>query len=163
AALVHPVTENGHHGFSYVTTPYVATPALLAFYHIPASDIEPTADIVTTRTDLNGAELFWGDRGILDHITIQTGAKLPPYTSAPNPLITQKLIAAHGLTARPAGWLLQTSGPLTQAQINSARHQAAVAGISVETRTAPNQSLKKVREYSTLVGLLLALGVLAMT
>ncbi len=57
---------------------------------------------------------------------------------------------------------MQTRYALTAAQITDARHRAADAGISIETRTAGDQSLRKLRNYATLAGVLLALGVLAM-
>ena len=71
--------------------------------------------------------------------------------------------SALGVTADPVGWLLQTAHPLTAAQITSAQQAAASAGMSVETRSTPNRSLQNFRDYSTAAGLLLALGVLAMT
>jgi len=88
---------------------------------------------------------------------------LPNYTSAPNTLITPKALSARGYTAVPVGWLVQTSHPLTSAQITDARHRAAAIGISIETRTGPDHGLQNLRRYSTLAGLLVALGVLAMT
>ena len=88
---------------------------------------------------------------------------LPSYTSAPNTLITEKEVRALGLTPQPVGWLLQTARPLTSAQIKNAQHQAAATGLTIETRTAPNHSLQKLRDYATITGVLVALGVLAMT
>ncbi|HZC73799.1 MAG TPA: hypothetical protein VE442_24125, partial [Jatrophihabitans sp.] len=42
-------------------------------------------------------------------------------------------------------------------------HLAAAGGITVETRTSGDHSLQRLREYATITGLLVALGVLAMT
>jgi putative ABC transport system permease protein len=163
ASLGHQLTINGHQGFNVDATPFVATPAILDFYGIPASTIEEGADIVTARTDLSGKVLDYGVRDSFRPLTIQVTNRLPNYTSAPNTLITQKEMRALGLKPQPVGWLLQTARPLTLAQINDARHRAAAAGITIETRTAPDHSLQKLRDYSTIIGVLVALGVLAMT
>jgi putative ABC transport system permease protein len=163
AKLVHPVSYNGKEGFDQLAAPFVATPAILDLYRIPASVIEQSADIVTTHTDLSGAKLYYGIRTSLRPVTIQVTKLLPNYTSAPNTLITAKEMRVLGLTPQPVGWLLQTTQPLTSAQISNARHQAAAAGISIETRTAPDHSLQRLRDYSTIIGVLVALGVLAMT
>jgi putative ABC transport system permease protein len=159
AVLLRPFSK----GWSLVTAPLVATSAVLDFYGIAAADVAPTADILSARTDLSSTKLGIGFRGDFSPVKIQVLKGLPNYTSAPNTLITQKAITAHGLSAQPVGWLLQTARPLTSAQINNARHLAAAGGITVETRTAEGHSLQRLREYATATGLLVALGVLAMT
>jgi putative ABC transport system permease protein len=163
AILVHPVTSEGRAGFNLVAAPYVATPAMLRFYQIPAGDIASSADILTARTDLSDTQLGDGIRGSFQPVSIQVTKLLPNYTSAPNTLIIQRKVSALGLKPQPAGWLLQTSQPLTSTQITDARHRAAAAGITIETRTASDHSLQRLRDYSTIAGALLALGVLAMT
>ena len=91
---------------------------------------------------------------------IQT-VKLPTYTSAPDTLLTKHALREFGLESVTAGWFIQTRSPLTTAQISSARHTAG-AGLTIETRQkqASNAGL---RDGATAVGLLVALGVLAMT
>ena len=163
ANLTHPITENGHKGFSLVATPFVATPATLNFYRIPTSTIEPNADILTARTDLSGTQVSTGMDRSFQPVRIQMTKLLPNYTSAPNTLITEKAVTALGLIVQPVGWLVQTHQPLTAGQITEAQHQAAAAGITIETRTAHDNSLQQLRDYSTLAGILLALAVLAMT
>jgi putative ABC transport system permease protein len=158
AAVVRPFSG----GFMFVTEPFVATPAVLAFYGLPASSIRPGTGLVTARSNLSGALLNDGAKNMLP-AAIQTSSRLPQYTSAPNTLITRHELTVLGLTSEPAGWLLQTPGPLTAAQIADARHRAAAAGISVETRSTATDTLQKLRDYATAGGLLLALGVLAMT
>ena len=61
-----------------------------------------------------------------------------------------------------AGWFIQTRSPLTTAQINSAQRTAAAAGITIETRQKQTSNAG-LRDGATAVGLLVALGVLAMT
>jgi putative ABC transport system permease protein len=150
-------------GWTQVATPYVATPAVLALYGIPAADIAPGSDILSSRHDLGRIELGAGFKSAFQHVTVQTSAQLPNYTSAPNTLITPKAMAAGGYTAEPVGWLVQAPHAITTAQITDARHRAAAAGITMENRTGPDRGLQNLREYSTLAGLLVALGVLAMT
>jgi putative ABC transport system permease protein len=165
AILVRPLTEHGHYGFSFVTMPFVATPAVLSFYRIPTT----SADIVTVRGDLSGIRLSPGTqfssakRDPLQSVTIQVSKLLPKYTSAPNTLITEGAMSAFGLTSQPAGWLMQTRHPLTAAQVADARRRAAQAGITIEARTGGDHSQRALRTYSTIIGVLVALGVLAMT
>jgi putative ABC transport system permease protein len=165
AILVRPLTEKGHYGFSFVTMPFVATPAVLNFYRIPAT----SADIVTVRGDLSGIRLSPGTqfssakREPLQSVTIQVTKLLPKYTSPPNTLITEGAMSAFGLTSQPVGWLMQTRHPLTAAQVADARRRAAQAGITIETRTGGDNSQRALRTYSTIIGVLVALGVLAMT
>jgi putative ABC transport system permease protein len=171
ANLLRPVHEQGRHGWELVSTPFVATSAILAFYRVAADDIKQNADILTSRTDLSGTQLNTGIdasqkaaiQASLHPVTTQVTTLLPDYTPAPNTLITEKKVRALGLRPQAVGWLVQARHPLTTAQISNARVQAAATGITIETRTAPDHSLHKLREYATTAGLLLALGVLAMT
>ena len=163
ANLAHPINEAGRKGWSFVGTPFVATPALLDLYRLPASAVGAGTSILTSRTDLSGAVLIPGTRDTQVPITVQITTLLPSYASAPNTVITEATVGTLGLTPEPVGWLLQAGQPLSAAQITDARHRAAAAGISIETRTAPDQSLNRLRDYATTAGVLLALGVLAMT
>ncbi|HZC72228.1 MAG TPA: FtsX-like permease family protein, partial [Jatrophihabitans sp.] len=162
--LVQTVTdEQGRQGWKLLASPLVASSAVLDFYGIPPADIRPSADILSARTDLSASHLGTGFRGNFVPVSTQVLKALPNYTSAPNTLITEKAMRAHQLTEQPAGWLLQAAHPLTTAQITTARHLAAAGGITVETRTSGDHSLQRLREYATITGLLVALGVLAMT
>jgi len=160
ASLVRPFTDKRGHGWAQVTTPYVATPAVLDFYR--ASGLA-NRDILTARRDLSGVDLGTGFKDDFQPATVAVSALLPNYTSAPNTLITQHAMARLGLTAEPVGWLVQARQPLTAAQITDARHRAAEAGIAIETRTGPDHGLQRLRNYATGAGVLVAIGVLAMT
>lgn len=164
ATLVHPINVQGRgQGWNQVTTPYVATPAVLNLYRISTASITPDGDILSSRRDLSGIELGTGFSGDFKPATVQVATLLPNYTSAPNTLITPKAMTANGYTAEPVGWLVQSPHPITSAQITNARQRAAAAGITTEARTGPDNTLQNLRDYSTLAGLLVALGVLAMT
>jgi putative ABC transport system permease protein len=164
ASLVHQINVSGRgKGWNQVVTPYVATPALLDLYRIAAADIAPSSDILSSRHDLAGIELGTGFKGDFQPATVQVTTRLPNYTSAPNTLIAPSAMTANRYTAEPVGWLIQAKHAITSAQITDARHRAAAAGITIETRTGPDRTLQHLRDYSTLVGLFVALGVLAMT
>ena len=164
AELARPISApRGGQGWNLVATPYVATPALLALYRLPADDLAVGSEIITSRRDLGGINLGAGFKGDFRPVKVQVSPRLPNYTSAPNSLITPAAMTANQYTAEPAGWLIQTHHPINAAQITHARHLAAAVGISIETRTGPDRSLQHLRDYSTLSGMLVALGVLAMT
>jgi putative ABC transport system permease protein len=146
--------------FSEAVPLYVATPELLARYGIKSTAVDPNADILTSWTDLGAMELIPGRHSDW-HPKIQV-VDLPTYTSAPTTLITARAMAALGLQALPVGWLVETPQPLTADQVDAARKMAAVSGLSIESR--PDQaSLALLRALSTAAGILVVLGVLAMT
>ncbi|MCW2495744.1 FtsX-like permease family protein [Jatrophihabitans sp.] len=163
SSLARPISSQGRKGFEFVTTPLVVTGSVLTFYRIPASTLSPGADVVTSRAGLGRIDVNTGPFGDFAAAKVQVVAALPKYTSAPNTLLTQRALAEFGLTAVPAGWLIETLHPLTKAQLADARARAAAAGITIETRSAPDDTMQQLREYSTTIGVLIALGVLAMT
>jgi putative ABC transport system permease protein len=163
ASLVRPISMPGRgQGWNQVAMPYVATPAVLGLYRIGAS-VAGTSDVISSRADLAGIEVGTGFKGDFQPATVRVSRLLPNYTSAPNTLLTPSAMTKLGLTAEPAGWLIQAGRPLTAAQITDARHQAAAAGITIETRTGAHNGLQRLRDYATGAGVLVALGVLAMT
>jgi len=169
---------------------YVATPELLAHYGIKPSDVDPSADILTSRAGLDsvanlllvygnyfgGSKVFQpgsgGDIGVapcqagscVRSPKIQFVSNLPAETSGPNVVITEHAIAKLNLrpSIQTSGWLIQTAQPLTAVQINNARRMASNAGMAIETAN-DQPSLAELDTYSTVAGMALALGVLAMT
>jgi putative ABC transport system permease protein len=151
---------------------YVATPALLRHYGIKASAISPGTVVITSRPGLQSTPnllLQYGDFRLPNPVVkfvptpkIQTLASLPTDLSDPNLLIMASTAARLGLRQATVGWLIQTPRSLTPVQISSARRVAAGAGMTIETKNgAP--SLNEVRDTATAAGILVALGVLAMT
>jgi putative ABC transport system permease protein len=173
------VTGQGEN-ISQIRNLYVATPALLAHYGIAPNRINSGVDIVASRAGIGNLQIFdptVGPKGgpgsgsgrsvapretVAAHPTVQTINELPDYTSAPTALITPHAIQELGLQSIPAGWLIQTPGPLTAGQIDTAQKAAAAAGLSVETKSE-QKSLASLRNWSTTAGILVALGVLGMT
>jgi putative ABC transport system permease protein len=168
---------------------YVATPALLAHFGISPGAVNPNTDVITGRTDLGGFSVIAprSDTPVCNASQTkcrETGAKpgpgpeirhgpdhwqptiqtvhFPKYTSAPDTLLTEHALARFGLKPVVAGWFIETPSHLTPAQINAARRAAAAAGITVETRNKQSSNAG-LRNGATAVGLLVALGVLAMT
>jgi putative ABC transport system permease protein len=159
---------------------YVATPALLRTFGIQPSSVRPGADILTMRPGLAGLsklQLTYGAYGdkppgpglfpcpagqCLANPDIQEVSALPSGTSAPNTVITQHAVRQLGLSPLVAGWLIQTPHPLTATQIKNTQLTAASGGLTVETRSSI-PSVNQIIDWATVFGVLLALGVLAMS
>lgn len=161
AALVRlEPLEDGGMRLHFVAPLYVATPALLSHYGINAATVDPAADILSARTDLAGAAITYGPRQTVPP-RLQTVA-LPVFSSGPSALLTTQALQRLGLQSQTVGWLVRAAHPLTEAQVDAARKAAAGAGLTIETRDS-KASLTRLGQGATAAGMLLALGVLAMT
>jgi putative ABC transport system permease protein len=162
-------TEIGHLD---VAPLFVATPALLARYGASA---DGAAEVLTIppqdRLAPQARELLRSDE--LTYANVGDGRRTPSpvpqvktldsgYTSLPGSFVTPAAMRRHGWEPITAGWLVESGSPLTPAQVGTARRLAASAGMLVESRRA-EPSLTALRWGATGAGLLLALGVLAMT
>jgi putative ABC transport system permease protein len=100
----------------------------------------------------------------LAHPVIQEVSALPSGTSAPNTVLTEHAISTLHLesSVQADGWLVQTPNPPTAAQITNARLAAAAAGLSIETKNSI-PSVAVIITWATVFGIVLALGILAMT
>jgi putative ABC transport system permease protein len=156
--------------------PYVATPALLKAFGISQSEINRDADILTVRSLLpstgglalvSGSYLAQSPPGcptgmcVLNPV-IQEVTKLPAGTSMPNTVITEQAVRELHETVVPVAWLIQAPSGLTPVQINAARQAALGLGTTIETKSG-QLSLGEISDGATAGGVLLALGVLAMT
>jgi putative ABC transport system permease protein len=177
-------------GRSWSGQVYVATPQLLRAFGISAAQVSPSADILSMRPGLSGLtkmQLVYGNyfsssapppgvgpggrqsfpcpkNSCLANPVIQEVSALPSGTSAPNTVITQHAISTLHLGASVSadGWLIQTPNPPTAMQITSARHTAAAAGLTIETKNSI-PSVAMIIDWATVFGIVLALGILAMT
>ena len=179
-------------GRSWSGPVYVATPQLLAAFGIKASEVNPNADVLTMRPGLSGIskmQLVYGGyfapggagnagpgngpgngsnswpcpRGqCVANPVIQEVGALPSGTSAPNTVITEHAIHTLGLSTSTAGWLIQTPSNPTAAQITNARLTAGAAGMTIETKNSAPSSAE-ILNYATVFGIVLALGILAMS
>ena len=182
-----PISHHAAAGRSWSGPIYVATPQLLPAFGIKASDVNPDADILTMRPGLSGIsdmQLNYGNgngpgggHGPQDvgsnswpcpkgqcvaNPVIQEVGALPSGTSAPNTVITEQAIHTLGLHTSASGWLIQTPHPPTAAQITDARLTASAAGMTIETKSSTPSSAE-ILNYATAFGIVLALGILAMT
>jgi putative ABC transport system permease protein len=160
---------------------YVATPQLLSAFGITQSQINPDADILTARPGLSAMSLMQLTNSPPctssgnsypcppDSCTagppVQEVSQLPSGTSAPNTVITEHAITTLRLqnSITTAGWLITVPNGLTAAQVTRAQQLAAGAsGMSVETRNSI-PSLAQIIDAATIFGIVLALGILAMS
>ena len=159
-----PVTHDGQSGTEYrgedSVTLYVATPELLQYLGVSASDIGPGVDVVTSHVSLSGYDLIPFERGAW--VPTVQHADLPTYTSDPTTLITQHAMDSLSLVAVPMGWIIDLDHPVTAADRSEARAVARAAGLSTETRPVQSE-LNRLRLEITLGGLAFAIAVLAMT
>ncbi len=190
AALLERITiRNGSKvGVGYASTGsllYVAAPAVLAFYGV--RDVNAAADVLTSGKvtgnmlgDFANAPTCPGGATActihggrphrpptpsgIQHPVTERIAGLPAYSSAPGTLITMHAIRDLRLKVIQAAWLVRTPLSLTSSQIVAAEHWSARFGLTIETRQqASTQNLSGLATESTAIGVLLALGVLAMT
>jgi putative ABC transport system permease protein len=171
---------------------YVATPQLLAAFGIKASQVNPDADILSYRPGLSGLsdmQLTYGNYNgpggpgqnggpngngptswpcppneCLANPVIEQEGALPSGTSAPNTVITEHAIQALGLqgSVSVTGWFIQAPNNLTAAQITNARLTAAAHGMSIETKNSI-PSTDEILNWATVFGIVLALGIVAMS
>ena len=168
-------------GRSWSGPVFVATPQLLAAFGIKASEVNPDADVLTARPGLSGISLmqlvyggYFAKQSVgsssfpcpqgqcVANPVIQEVGALPSGTSAPNTVITEHAIHTLGLQTSISGWLIQTPHPPTAAQITDARLTAAAAGMTIETKNSEPSSAE-ILDWATVFGIVLALGILAMT
>jgi putative ABC transport system permease protein len=172
-------------GRSYSGPLYVATPQLLKAFGIKTSGLEANAEILSMRpgfAGINKMQIVYGNyygnlnkggpsasgawpcptSDCLANPIMQEVSALPAGTSAPNTVITEHAVQKLGLTPYTTGWLVETAKPLSAAQLAGARATAAAAGMSIESKSSIPTSATII-DWATLVGILLALGILAMT
>jgi putative ABC transport system permease protein len=157
--------------------PWVATPALLKAFGISQGEVNPAADVLTARALLpstpnlalvSGSYMAQSPNTpcpagmCIQNPVIQEVSRLPAGTSVPNTVITEAAVRALHETVVPYAWLIQAPSALTPAQVNAARQAAVGLGTTIETKSG-QLSLGEISNGATIGGLLLALGVLAMT
>ncbi|MGD0852352.1 MAG: FtsX-like permease family protein [Acidimicrobiales bacterium] len=153
---------------------YVATPQLLRAFGIKASEINPRADVLTSRPGLSGVTGLSMDYGSgnpkdptstgghLRHPIIQEISALPSGTSAPNTVVTEYAMKKYHISSGTSDWLVVGTQGFTAAQISAAQLTASTAQLQVESRNdIPSGST--IINDATLFGILIALGILAMS
>jgi putative ABC transport system permease protein len=166
---------------------YVATPQLLRAFGITAADIDPNADVLSSRPGLSGVSgmtfTYGANNGngsqkpgpgptsssrcsaatqCLANPVIQEIGALPTGTSAPNTVITEHAMREFHIHATTNDWLVQGSQPFTAAQISGAELAASTTQLSVEAKNDQPTS-SAVIGWATIFGIVIALGVLGMS
>ncbi|MGH9288532.1 MAG: ABC transporter permease, partial [Acidimicrobiales bacterium] len=155
---------------------YVATPELLEPYGVELDAVDPDTEFITTEPgelDILGVAAQAPGSAVTKveeaaagrHAeTVTNAARIAPgFTSLPGSFITPDALRRRGWEAAGSGrWLVATSQPPTGNQLAAARDIAAGAGLTIETRD-DQEGLARLRSGATAVGVILALGVLAMT
>lgn len=157
----------GGNGLRDIDRLYVATPEVADLLRLDLSEVGPGVDLLTPQTgDLayaNTPPIKGGDG--MDPLISPSAIEAidgSPYSSVPSSLLTPAAIERRGWEVVPAAWLLEAPGPLTVAQVTQARDAAARAGLTIEVRDW-QQGIADLRTWATVVGMALALAILAMT
>jgi putative ABC transport system permease protein len=155
-ALIHQIPGQDH---ARLVPLYVASPQLLA-----AVGADPAAlDTHEFQTAVPGAGFsLFVTKG--ERTPVSDLAKNPPsdHSSLPDTFVSPAAAARRGWQQVRTRWLINSGAPLTAGQRAAARDLAVAAGLTVET-AKPQASLSALRTGATAAGMLLALGVLAMT
>jgi putative ABC transport system permease protein len=133
---------------------YVATPEVFDYVGLDPASLDSSTEIVTAQTE---PVLLLHDQ--VDDVEV---VELSEYSHAPRSLILPEAAHSRSWEIKRAAWFVESSEPLTDEQIRAAREAASAAGINVEIRR-DQEELAQLRSGATLVGVLLALGILSMT
>ena len=151
------LTEQVEPGLGRILTfLYLASPEILEHYEVDFEEIPADTEVLTVET----GELWFEPIG---PELVRNSEQLDPgYTSLPGSFITPSALRQRGWESVRAAWLIETATPITEDQFAEAREMAVNAGITVEARS-DQANLVALRTGATAVGVLVALGVLAMT
>ena len=152
---------------------YVATPAVLRYFGIDPAAVDPDSDFLADRSVPTDELVILSfkrrqDFAFTNVQRVETGRRLVgnpwgEWAAGQRPtLITPDGLRRHGWNQTPAGWLVDSSQPLTSDEIADARALAADAGLTIEVRREPT-SRATAMALAIAAGALLALGILAMT
>jgi putative ABC transport system permease protein len=150
---------------------YVATPAVLRYLGIDPATVDPGTDFLADRSvptnelvipsfkerkeyALTNVQRIDVRQRLFGSVGSQPAQKLT--------FITLNGLRRHGWKQIPAGWLVESSKPLTSDQIADARELAAGAGLAMEVRRGKT-TFAEAKAIAAAAGALLALAILAMT
>ena len=141
---------------------YVATPPLLDYLAIDATTVDAGTTMLTSQP---------GEVEFTGNISREAGPLPKPvvhriegssYSSVPDSLITEHGLDSGGWEPTAAGWLIESSHPITGEELSAARDMAAASGLTIEARD-PQSGLSTLRTAATGIGIAVALAILAMT
>jgi putative ABC transport system permease protein len=159
-------------GYLDVALLYVATDDLLERYGVDPDQAAADADVLTVppseRASAEAQEVIKSDdlffANLDERPTPITDVHVLParHSSLPGSFVTETGLRRHGWEAATVGWLLESTEPISAEALVAARDIAADAGVLIEARR-PQPDLTTERWVATGMGMLLALGILAMT
>ena len=168
----------GHLGRQWDGAIYVATPQLLRSFGINPSEINPNADILSSRPGLSGvsgigfeygsgakngpSQSCTAATGCLANPVIQEVGALPTGTSAPNTVVTEHAMREFHIQENTTDWLVQGTQDFSASQISNAELAASTTQLSVEAKN-DQPSSSAVISWATIFGIVIALGVLGMS
>jgi putative ABC transport system permease protein len=164
---------------------FVGTPQLLRAFGINPSQIDPNADVLSSRPGLSGVSGMTMTYGVnnassnpgsgppssstcsaatdcLAHPVIQEVGALPSGTSAPNTVITEHAMREFHIQSNTTNWLVQGTQPFSASQISNAELAATTGQLSVESKN-DQPSSSAIIAWTTIFGIVVALGVLGMS
>ena len=154
-----PISENTTRDAGLV---YVATPPLLDYLAIDTTTVDAGTTMLTSQP---------GEVEFTGNISREAGPLPKPvvhriegssYSSVPDSLITEHGLDSGGWEPTAAGWLIESSHPITGEELSAARDMAAASGLTIEARD-PQSGLSTLRTAATGIGIAVALAILAMT
>jgi putative ABC transport system permease protein len=150
-----PPSSDRAHGIPLV----VATPSLLERFGAGSTAVD-AHEVYFPETE-GVFQLYSTKR---DRAPVTDMGRIPKkeHGALPEAFISPAAARRHGWEPTRSAWLIETARPLTVAQRSAARDFAIETGMTVETKDK-GASLSALRTGATAGGMLLALGVLAMT
>ena len=158
---IDAVLQTSAHSYEGRGTTYLATPQVLAYFGIDPATIRRDAQLLTG-LDEPLQLLGMATRDDITKASQTQHVDLSKYHDAPHNFVPVAAAAAHGWTPKRNGYLFTTAHDLTPAQITAARTAAAAAGLAIEVRDGQDD-IAAIRTLMTVVGLIVALGIAAMT
>jgi putative ABC transport system permease protein len=163
--------RTGPRNWTRASSLYVATPELLGHLGIDPETVDRSADFLADPT-VPTEDLVILGIGTRQQTAVRKvqriesrevlGAGGSDTGRVPSSFVTVGGLRRHGWTQVAAGWLIESSRPLTSEQIAAARDLAAEAGLAIETQRE-STSLATPIAIATAAGALLALAILALT
>jgi putative ABC transport system permease protein len=141
---------------------YLATPELLGHYGLDSDAIDQDVEVLTVQTEELRFAGVSREQGTEPEFVTNSETIAPGYSSLPGSFITPEALRPRGWEPARVGWLIETNTRLTIEELAAARLLAAEAGMLIESRDH-RENLLSLRASATAIGILLALGVLAMT
>ena len=133
---------------------YVATPAVLRYLGIDPATVDPSTDFLVDRSvptdelvipSMSRAARSSPSRTSRGSRSAGTCSAPTADAGQPPTFITLDGLRRHGWKQIPAGWLVESSRPLTSDQIADARELAADAGLTIEVQRESDSSRRSWR------------------